>query len=333
MKALIIKDFKTAPMIDLNVPTPVADTKFDTLIDVLAAPIENFDKANATGRHYSSTYWHPAFPSIPGASGIGRRVDNGKLVAFPARTLKPRFGSFAEQTVANSKLLFEIPEDTDIYSSTAAASSLTTSITPLQFSLEMKPGNTVLINGATGFAGQLAIQAAKALGAAEIIGTGRNPERLAALKDLGATQTISLADDDETILNNLSNMKIKGDLIILDYLWGHPIELILKSIVPTSLEMKRATSLVSIGAIAGQNITLPSTALRTSGLQIIGMQTPKVMQNQQAVYQAVWKLLGTGKIKTTVKTISLEDAAKDIDWQKPVPSGVRTVIKVSEIKR
>lgn len=328
MKALTIKNFKTAPTLDLNAPNPIPDSQFDTLINVLAAPIENFDKANASGRHYSSSYWHPAFPSIPGASGIGRRIDNGKLVAFPARTLKPQFGSFAEQTVANSNLLLEIPEDTDIYASTAAASSLLTSVAPLQFSLEMKPGNTVLINGATGFAGQLAIQAAKSLGAAEIIGTGRNPERLAMLKDLGATQTISLANDDKTISKNLNNMHIQGDLIILDYLWGHPIELILKAIVPKSLDMKRATSLVSIGAIAEQEISLPSAVLRTSGLQIIGMQTPKVMQNQRAVYQAVWQLLGTGKIKADVKTISLEEAAANIDWQIPVPSGVRTVIKI-----
>lgn len=168
MKELTIKNFKTAPFFSQDVPEPTTDETFDTLIDVLAAPIENFDKANAAGRHYSSTYWHPAFPSIPGASGIGRRVDNGKLVAFPARTLKPQFGSYAQRTVANSKLLLEIPENTDLYSSTAAASSLLTSVAPLKFSLDIQPGDTVLINGATGFAGQLAIQVAKSLGASKL---------------------------------------------------------------------------------------------------------------------------------------------------------------------
>lgn len=328
MKALTIKNFKTAPVFSQDVPEPTTDETFDTLIDVLAAPIENFDKANAAGRHYSSTYWHPAFPSIPGASGIGRRVDNGKLVAFPARTLKPQFGSYAQRTVANSKLLLEIPENTDLYSSTAAASSLLTSVAPLKFGLDIQPGDTVLINGATGFAGQLAIQVAKSLGASEIIRTGRNPERLAGLKALGATQTISLADDDKTIMQNLDNLSVKGNLIILDYLWGHPIELILHAIIPNSLAMKRATTLVSIGSIAGPEISLPSKAIRTSGLQIIGMQTPKVMANQHAVYKAVWDLINSGKIKSDVKTISLEEAATQIDWQKPVPSGVRTVIKL-----
>ncbi|WP_412989592.1 zinc-binding dehydrogenase [Pediococcus siamensis] len=327
MKALTIKNFETAPQFTTTAPTPVTDATYDTLIDVLAAPIENFDKANASGRHYSSTYWHPAFPSIPGASGIGRRVDNGQLVAFPARTLKPRFGSFAEQTVANKQLLLPIPESTAIYTSVAAASSLLTSVAPLKFSLAMRPGTTVLVNGATGFAGQLAIQTAKSFGAGEIIGTGRNPERLATLKKLGATQTLSLANDDATIAKDLAKLEIKGDLIILDYLWGHPIELILQAIVPNSLAMKRATSLVSIGAIAGQNITLPSKALRTSGLQILGMQTPKVMQNPQAVYKAVWQLINSGNIQANVNTVSLEQAATSIDWSTPVPSGVRTVIK------
>ena len=88
----------------------------------------------------------PHFQASPGASGIGRRVDNGKLVAFPARTLKPQFGSYAQRTVANSKLLLEIPENTDLYSSTAAASSLLTSVAPLKFSLDIQPGDTVLIN-------------------------------------------------------------------------------------------------------------------------------------------------------------------------------------------
>lgn len=65
MKALLLKNFKTAPVFSNNASGPEPGQTFDTLIDVLAAPIENFDKANAIGRHYSSTYWHPAFPSIP----------------------------------------------------------------------------------------------------------------------------------------------------------------------------------------------------------------------------------------------------------------------------
>ncbi|KRL05170.1 hypothetical protein [Liquorilactobacillus oeni] len=103
MKALTIASFSSTPKIINDYPIPKTDSKYDTLIKILAAPIENLDKSVASGEHYSSKYWHPSFPSIPGASAIGKRIDTGNFVYVPAMSMRPRNGGMAEYTVAQSK--------------------------------------------------------------------------------------------------------------------------------------------------------------------------------------------------------------------------------------
>ena len=130
----------------------------------------------------------------------------------------------------------------------------------------------MLINGATGFAGKLAVQVARLLGAKRVIGTGRDAVRLAKLRDLGADAVIDLKQSDANVVEAFKQEAgASGYQIILDFVWGHPTELLLETLIPRELSLARQrVRLVQIGEMAGPTISLAAAALRTSELEILG---------------------------------------------------------------
>jgi NADPH:quinone reductase-like Zn-dependent oxidoreductase len=131
-------------------------------------------------------------------------------------------------------------------------------------------GENVLINGATGTAGRLAVQIAKHMGAKRVIATGRDLAALEQVKALGADATISLLQspkDLETAF--MEQFGGEGVDVVLDYLWGQTAEVL---IVAAAKAGKDAVPIrfVQIGASSGGNITLPSAALRSSALVLMG---------------------------------------------------------------
>ena len=321
MKALIIDNFDSAPKFVDNFPMPETDSKYNTLIKVLATPIENLDKGVASGKHYSSKYWHPSFPSIPGASAIGKKVNTNELVYLPAMSMRPLNGGMAEYTVAQGDMLVELPSEIDVKMAVASFSSALTSLLPLKYDINIGSKDTVIVNGATGFAGKLAIQVAKQLGAKNIIATGRNKKKLEDTLALGANQLLDVSQSEIST----DKINISGELVILDYLWGKPTEKLLKNLIPNSPANLRQTIIVEIGAATGQNdIVLPATALRTSGVQLRGMMTNKSLANRTKAAEFLWKWLINKKIYGDTSEISLEETAKN--WFNTSKNGIRSVI-------
>lgn len=98
----------------------------------------------------------------------------------------------------------------------------------------------------------IAVQIAKYLGAGRIVGTGRNPESGEKLRELGADAFINLNQPDEKVMEALKKEAGNGFDVILDYLWGHPAEVIINSFTPTALGMPiKRTRFVLIGGLAG----------------------------------------------------------------------------------
>jgi NADPH:quinone reductase-like Zn-dependent oxidoreductase len=133
-------------------------------------------------------------------------------------------------------------------------------------------GEKVLILGATGVAGQLAVQIAKRGGAGHIIATGRNPKALEKLKRLGADTVISLDQPQDALVSALRDAIAAAGLdIVLDYLWGQPAEAVLAAISQKGLKLAAPrVRFVQIGQSAGKDITLPAATLRSSGLELLG---------------------------------------------------------------
>jgi NADPH:quinone reductase-like Zn-dependent oxidoreductase len=161
-----------------------------TAFGVSAAALSPLVRGRASGAHYSASH---QFPFVAGVDGVGR-LDDGRRVYF----LMPRapYGAMAEETVVPSTQFAPVPDGLDDVTAAAIANPAMSSWAALAERARLKTGETVLVNGATGAAGQLAVQIARRLGAARVIATGRNTEALRAAAALGADMTIPLVEDD-----------------------------------------------------------------------------------------------------------------------------------------
>jgi len=321
MKAAVLHTFGEAPRYeDFPDPTPEKD---EILVQVKAVALENIDKALAKGTHYASHHFLPKLPAIVGSDGIAMR-DDGQLVGFGG--VRPPYGTMAEKAVFPDMYQVPIPDGVDAAIAATVPASALTSLFPLKCGAKLQPDETVLINGATGFTGKLAIQVARLLGAKRVIGTGRNAVVLQSLHELGADDVIDLKQSDENVIEAFKQeAKISGNQVILDFLWGHPTELLIEALIPRELSFaKNSVRLVQIGEMAGPKISLAASALRTSGLEILGAGgglTPEAIAEGT---QQVWEWIKAGKLLAGIEQVPLKDV--ESSWQRSDVSGKRIVI-------
>ena len=191
----------------------------------------------------------------------------------------------------------------------------------------LEPGETVLILGATGVAGRLAVQIARHLGAGRVVAVGRNPDLLKTLPDLGADATISLNKPDEELAAALkAEANRKHFDIVLDFLWGHPTEVLLDAVTGHDLKAdSRRIRLVEIGEMAGPRISLAAAALRSSRLEIYGSGGGGI--SYQAIFDTVpqaWALAVSGKLRIDAEGVPL--ASVESAWLREDVRGRRLVI-------
>lgn len=318
MKAAVIHAFGDTPRYE-TFPDPVAQ-KGEVLVDVKACVLENFDKVTANGTHYSSKSLFPAFPAVVGTDGVGTTVD-GQLVSFGK--LRPPYGAFAEKAAAG--YIFPIPGGIDPAKAAAIPPSALTSLLPLKHKAALEPGETVLVNGATGVSGRIAIQIAKLLGAGKIVGTGRNHHSLELLPSLGADAVIDL----KLPAQQLSEAFIreggdKGYDVVIDFLWGTPAEILINTFIPSEAGFPRKRiRYVQIGDKAGSHIALSGTALRTSGLELMGIGhiAHEVLSKE---LNQVWEWLKENKLDMDIDCVPLSDISAA--WQRTDLAGKRLVV-------
>jgi NADPH:quinone reductase-like Zn-dependent oxidoreductase len=321
MKAAVIRNFGDIPCYD-EFPDPVPDQD-DILVQIRAVVLENFDKMTAAGKHYASLSLFPAFPAIVGHSGVGTLQD-GTLVTFGG--VAPPYGTMAEKAVVpqrNRMFLSPVPDGVSASIAAALPASALTSLLPLKYGAKLQYGETVLINGATGVSGKVAIQIAKLLGAGRIVGTGRDKAGLRLIRQLGADAGIDLSQPDQSIMNAFHQEAGKGFDLILDFLWGHPTELLLSTLVPEEAGFaSHRTRFVQIGEAAGPIISLSADTLRTSGVELTGAGniTPEVVTE---ALQQVWIWIQAHQLQIDIEEIPLREVAEA--WQRKT-NGKRIVL-------
>jgi NADPH:quinone reductase-like Zn-dependent oxidoreductase len=261
MKAAIVRDAGQVPVYaDFATPVPRAD---ESLVTVSAAAISHVVKGRASGRHYSSGN---GFPFVVGIDGVGRLGD-GRRVYF----VLPRapYGSMAELASVRSSQCIPLPDDLDDMTAAAIANPGMSSWAAFQERARLQPGETVLINGATGTSGRLAVQIAKFLGAGRVVATGRNADSLKALEALGADRTISLLQDKAALEDAFRQEFASGVDVVLDYLWGDSALSLLTSAAKAGADAV-PIRFVQIGALGGSDISLPSAVLRSTAITLMG---------------------------------------------------------------
>jgi NADPH2:quinone reductase len=300
----------------------------EVLVHVRAATLKPIDRALAGGKHYASP---AALPVVCGLDGVGV-LDDGQRVYFSG-TRAP-YGGMAERTVVRTSQCVPLDPAIDDASAAALFNPGMAAWLPLTWRAQLAPGETVLVLGATGVAGRLAVRAARLLGAGRIVAAGRDAASLEATLSLGADATIRLDTSPEELeAAFVREGEADGLPVIIDYLWGKPIEALLRALKKLGNREDRPIRLVHVGEAAGPTISLPGSILRGVdftltgfGLRAGGVLAPRDIQD--AAYRALVRHAARGELGVDVVRAPLADVASH--WNAKELRGVRTVVIVRE---
>ena len=321
MKAAVIFQRGEMPQY-IEFPEPVAKNDDEILISVKAAAIKHFDKGRASGKHYSATD-NQQTAIVIGGDGVGLLADGTRVFALGVS------GMIAEKAVIDKSRMIKLPEGIDDAVAAALPNAVAGSAMALRFRAGMQPGETVLINGATGFTGKIAVQIAKHYGAKKIIVTGRNEQTLQALLALGADEIISVQQDDEHFISQLKEIHNHIPIdIIIDYLWGHTAELILASFRGKGSFTHRVR-FVSVGSVTGDKIQLSAENLRSVDVQLSGSGLGSWTKDEMKllfseILPEMFALAADNKLKVETESVCLADIDKL--WNMEAPDGKRLVV-------
>lgn len=316
MKAAIVKKAGTYPVYS-EFKEPITNEN-EVKVQVKAVALSNLTKMRAMGNHYSSSQ---EFPLVAGTDGVG--ILNDQRVYFVAP--KVPFGSLAEQTLVNKELIIPLPGEIDNVTAAAIANPGMSSWVALKSRAHFVAGQTVLINGATGSAGSLAVKIAYHLGAKRVIVAGRNTKKLSKLEaDDRISFDMTTDEGKNNFVTKLAPYFEEGVDVVLDYLWGDSALAIMKAVAQA--DSKKTTKFVSIGASSGQReINLPSSLLRSSKLELLGSglksaSMPELLMAIKGVFD--WAANEKITIPTTIFELNdIENA-----WQAPLTP--RAVVEV-----
>jgi NADPH:quinone reductase-like Zn-dependent oxidoreductase len=281
----------------------------EAIVHVRAAALKPVDRQMAGGSHYAS---FREFPVVCGLDGVGS-LDDGTRVFF-AGPRRP-FGAMAERTVMRRAMCWPVPEGVDDITAAAIVNPGMSAWLTLAISAQINRGETVLILGATGTTGKLAVQIAKLLGAGRVVAAGRNQEALDSLHKLGADATIRLQGPGEGLTESFAReASVTPYDVIVDYLWGWPTEALLAALARSDLKPASSskTRLVQVGESAGPTIMLPAATLRSSGLQIVGAGTGAIppMDVLRDTYHQLMARAASGELRIDTDSAPLADVEK-----------------------
>ncbi len=253
MRAAVVTAFDTPPRC-LEFPDPVPDSGDEVVVDVLAVGLHPRVLSQADGSHYTST---GVLPLVPGIDAVVRDPTGRIRYAVAGDS---SLGTMAEQTVIELDRSVVLPDDTDPVLLAAGMNPAMSSWVALRHRIEFRRDQSVLVLGATGNAGRIAIQVAKRFGASRVVGAGRDQTRLDALGALGADEICTF-----------DQLAAAADVdVVIDYVWGEPAARAIVDLLTARVDRSRPLTWIQIGSVAGPDAPIPSAALRQARLQIVG---------------------------------------------------------------
>ncbi len=298
-----------------SAPEPHAEAGGE-VVDVLAVGVHPVTRGVAAGLHYASP---DRLPMIPGIDGVVRRADGALAFVIAGDT-----GTMAERIVINPARAISVPADADPAIVAATMNPVMSSWVVLRARVPFAPGQSVLVLGATGNAGSMAVKVARHLGAGRVIAAGRNQARLNALLHEGADEVVALTSDLETTGVGLAAAAADAD-VVLDYIGGAPSEAAMRAILQARTDSAQLLDWVHIGSIGGSTVTIDGAALRSRALRISGSGFGSV---SPAVYQKelpeAAKAIASGALVVQPRRFALADVEEA--WAHVDERGERTVI-------
>jgi NADPH2:quinone reductase len=271
-----------------SVPQAVEIDDADGL-EVTAVALNPLDLAVAAGRFYGG---HPPLPYVIGCEAAAR-VDGRRLYLFGDGRGTAKDGFLAERVSFPRELGVEIPDGVDDATAAAAGIAGLAGWIPVTRRSRVRPGDRVLVLGATGTVGRVAVQAAKLLGADRVTAAGRDEQGLRRALELGADAVHRLGEPyDEQF-----------DLIV-DPLWGDPLQEALDAAAPNA-------RVVHIGQSAGPEATLTSAAVRGKQLSILGHSNFVLDAETRAeAYSDLLAHVARGEVQIDHETFPLDRVAE-----------------------
>jgi NADPH:quinone reductase-like Zn-dependent oxidoreductase len=315
MHAAVVRSFERPPRYeDFEIPKPSGED--EVVVSVLAAGLHPRVRSGAAGAHYAD---EKVLPMIPGIDAVGRLPDG--TLAYCVVHDTP-FGTMAEEVVADRRRCVLLPEGTDEAVVAAAMNPAMSSWIALRLRAPIQPGQSVLVLGATGNAGRMAIQIARILGAGRVVAAGREVSKIGSS---GADEVVSIAGDADVMSAAVGQAASEVD-VVLDYLWGDPAARAMTALVTARRHRSHPLRWIQIGSVAGPTVALPSAALRSTNLQVLGSGQGSVpVGDIVAELPRIVDELSAGRIPVDVARVPLADVEKA--WLEP-PAGGRRVVLV-----
>jgi NADPH:quinone reductase len=295
MRAAMIGTLGEAPEIR-EVPEP-EPREGDVLVQIECVPLNPIDIAIGAGRFYGG---HPPLPFRAGEEAVGRRLDTGKRVWIYRRWV----GGLAERVAVPEEALVPVPEGADPALAGGCGIGGISGWLPVTWRAPVRDDDRVLVLGATGTVGLVALQAAKLRGAAHIVAAGRDSGGLERARGLGADETVELDGGDDLADRFLVACGAEGPTYVVDPLWGAPVAAALEAAA-------RHARIVHLGQSAGPEATLQSSVVRGKALDIYGHSTPLVPRDVlRREYAALVEHAVRSDVEIVVERIRFEDVGE-----------------------
>ena len=310
MHAAVLHAIGTVPRYEEFPEPAIGDKDGEVIVHVHAASLKPVDKQLASGSHYAS---RRELPCVCGSDGVGH-LDDGQRIFFGGP--RPPHGAMAQRTVVPRALTFPVPENVNDETAAALPNPGVSAWLSLAHRAKLVRGENVLILGATGVTGKLAVKIAKLLGAARVVAAGRNPQALNTLRDLGADATISLALPATELSDAFQREAAKSRFqVVLDYVWGSPAEVFLAAITRREFALAQSdTRYIQVGESAAPTITLPAAVLRSTPLTILGTAGIPARDVLVEAFQQVMAYAAKGELQIDTERVPLANIENA--WQR-----------------
>ncbi len=314
MRAAVIQRLGDPPLVEeRDEPEPAPGF---ALIEVAAAALNPLDLAIAAGRHYGGS---PSTPYVPGSEGAGTviRSDSfqpGTRVRFESRATQGGSGSLAERALVPDDALLELPPEADDAVAASLGIAGLAAWLALEWRAKLEKGEVVLVLGASGAVGQIAVQAAKLLGAGRVIAAGRDDAALSRATELGADAAVRLRGRSVEALTEDFRAAAEGDIdVVIDPLWGEPAIAAFDALGPGG-------RLVNLGQSAGADASFSSAAVRGRRRSILGhanAMTPADIKRD--AFRALLEHAIAGRLRVDLEVLPLEEVARAWELQASSP--------------
>ncbi|HEY7380118.1 MAG TPA: zinc-binding alcohol dehydrogenase family protein [Gaiella sp.] len=312
MKAAVIRELGAPPEV-----AEVDEPQDDDVVEVLAAPLNPIDVSVANGRFFGG---HPPLPYVAGCEAVGRTPDGRLVWLFSGGLGVARDGAMAQRVSLGAATAIDVPDDADPALAGALGIAGLAGWLPLAWRAPLEGGETVLVLGATGTVGIVAVQAAKLLGAARVVAAGRSAAGLERASELGADATVRLDEADDLAAAFREACGGNGPTYVFDPLWGEPAAAAVVAAAP-------GARIVNLGQSAGPNATLASGAVRGKQLSLYGHTNFAVPPAELADhFRRLVAHAVAGEIRLDVERVALDDVASAFEQQAAGPGRKLVVV-------